>query len=191
STKFIEITNRAEAIDAATWVYNRITNTPASTYTTAATLQVWASDYESPKDQIFGVVGIAIIGPTLGLISKKKKKRSKLQLVIDKKWHKKLSAKEFANLVLETSQRLIAHELRLAGGNVYNLHPDTAAWCLEEPATSIYLAEGEELNVIKSAAKNEHISFQAHTDKETLRMLAITPAINDSFVKEFEVTNLE
>jgi hypothetical protein len=175
----------SEAMTEATWLL-QILDDNATARFTRATLSSWAQNYQAPKDLVLGIVGLAIIGPTLGLIQSKKKKRSQMQVVIDKAWYETHTAKQLTELVQNTSQKVISRELRLAGGNAFRLHPDTAAWCLEEPLTSIHLADTAELALIKEVAEIEKLS---HETSETTA-IAISPTVNDSFISEFAVTEI-
>lgn len=150
-------------------------------------LTTWAYNYQVPQDLIFGVVGLAVIGPTLGLIQSKKKKRSHLQVVVDKKWYTSHSTKQLIELVQTTSQKVLAQELRLAGGNAFRMHPDTAAWCLEEPLTKIFFTDHHELTLLQEVAEIERLS---HTTV-TAVAIALSPTIDDSFVREFNIEEIK
>jgi hypothetical protein len=178
-------TTEDQATRNAHWLLQTLDQTTPARHTRAL-LATWASEWHEPKDLIFGIVGLAIIGPTLGIIHSKKKRRSKLQVVVSKAWSTQHSPAQLAKLLQVTSMTVVARELQLAQGNVYALHPDTAAWCLEDPATRLYLAETAELNTLATVAQREQLS---HHLKPNLA-IAISPTVNDSFVTDFSIEEL-
>ena len=177
---------QTEAIQTANWALQRLDKNPETKYSRGL-LSTWAQDFESPKDLVFGIVGLAIIGPTLGIIKKNKNVLSQLQIVINKSWYENHSAKEVASFVQKISMGVIAKELRLAGGSVLNLHPDTAAWCLEEPLTKIYLSSQTELKSIEKTVQAENLSHQLNKKDDLTIAVAISPTVNDNFVTDFEI----
>jgi hypothetical protein len=121
----------------------------------------------------------------------KKKKKRKSQLVIVDSYYSTLSKKELATLSTRLAQTVISQETRLVGGNVYNLHPDSAAWCIEEALTEIYVGTKntvESLYVITTAEKLSHHSTKdAHGNLQTL---IISPSVNDELVDESEAETI-
>lgn len=179
-------TTRTKAITTANWLLNDL-DTRTDARISRSTLTTWAKDFESPKDLLFGIIGLAVIGPTLGLISSKKKRRSHLQIVIDEKTYGSLTKLEVTKTSQKLSMEVLAKELRLVGGNVFNLHPDTAEWCLAEPATKIFTDTRSGLSELAAAAKAEGLSHSvAHNKKGKLIAIALSPSVNDSFVDESE-----
>ncbi len=173
-----------DAVDTTHWILNTLQTHPEYTHTRGL-LATWAQGYESPKDLVLGIVGVAIIGPTLGLISSKKKKKKKAQLVIEKNYYQSMQKKELAVLTTSLTQALIAQETKLAGGNIYNLHPDSAAWCIEEAVTAIYTDSAENIHSLLQSAKEENVSHLTQKDSVgSIQVLVISPSVNDSFVEE-------
>ena len=154
---------------------------------TRGLLATFAHEYELPKDLVIGIVGLAVIGPTLGIINKKKKHQSHLQIIISDTWHQRHTGKQLIELVQQLSMQVVAKELRYAGGNAFRLHPDTAAWCLEEPLTKIHLCSRSELTTLRVAAVSEELSHYSKTNTG----IALSPTVNENFVQEFEVTTAE
>lgn len=173
-----------KAVLSAYWLLNTLDNQPITSQT-RGTLAIWAQNYESPKDLLFGFVGLAVIGPTLGLINSKKKKRSHMKIIIENEFNQSLSKTQTAALSQKLSMGILAQELRLVGGNAYSLHPDTAAWCLEESKTKIYLVDQAELATLKTACINENLSHQADIVNGAVRAISISPSVNDEFIAEF------
>ena len=75
-------TDQADAMLTAHWIM-RVVQSHPEYRTTAKHLAHWVQNYESPKDVVLGIVGLAVIGPTLGIVNTKKKKKRKSQLVIE------------------------------------------------------------------------------------------------------------
>jgi hypothetical protein len=178
------------AVTVAAWLCKQLSLKPTRTRHTTARLLTWAEPYQAPKDQIFGIVGIAIIGPTLGLIKSKKKKKSRLYTVVSKHWQETHTTAEFTELVTRVNQEVIAHELKLANGNIYDLHPDTAAWCMEEAIIKLFVADDSELQKLAGTAKLEQLSHSTSREDKQLTAIAISPAITDSFLKDFAVSSI-
>lgn len=184
---FVTPSEISEAIITATWLLEEIQNQPTRTRHTAALLQNWSEPYKAPKDQVFGIVGIAIIGPTLGLIKKKKKKKSQLQVIVDSKWHQKHTEAELVSLVQRVSLGVISKELQMAGGNAYRLHPDSAEWCLNDPETKLYIDNNGDLSNIEAVTKGEKLSCFAQKENDQIIAIALSPTINESFTQDFSI----
>jgi hypothetical protein len=180
-------TTADKAFSIANWLHNQIHRHPTRTKHTNAYLHAWVESYQAPKDQIFGIVGIAIIGPTLGLIRSKKKKKSQLHVVVDKKWQTELSAMNFTGEIQKLSMGVISRELKLARGNVYHLHPDSAEWCLDEAVTKVYQAEQPALSELLSFINAEHVPHFARYEDGALVGLAVSPSFNDQLLTDFEI----
>jgi len=176
--------SQADAVATAQWILQTLQTHPE--YKRARGLLAhWAQNYESPKDLVLGIVGLAIIGPTLGIISTKKKKKRKSQLIIEKSYFATLNKTELAILSTQLTQSVIAQETKLAGGNVYNLHPDSAAWCVEEALTQVYTDSLSNLNALLQTAVSDNLSHCAENDAQgNLQALVISPSVNDSLVEE-------
>lgn len=176
--------DQSAAITSAHWLIAALDTHPEFK-TARGTLVHFADNYESPKDFVIGIVGVAVIGPTLGIINNKKKRSNQMQIVIDQNWHAASSEKERLALVQQLSQQVIAKELGFAGGNVYQLHPDSAAWALDDPATKIYVEPSTAITHLQTIARTEKLSHVCSIQEDnTLRAIAISPAVNDGLVHE-------
>jgi len=184
NSKYISPHSAADAVATAHWVIQSLQRHPEYK-ATREMLAHWAQNYESPKDLILGIVGLAIIGPTLGIISSKKKKKRKSQLIIEETYFRSLRKSTVATLSTQLTQTVIAKEIQLAGGNVYNLHPDSAAWCIEEAVTALYTDTAENIAALLATAATEHLSHQVEKDASgTVQAVVISPSVNDSLVDE-------
>jgi len=181
---YLQPIDQTDAISTTNWVLCTLATHPE--YTVArGRLAGWAQHYESPKDLVLGIVGMAIIGPTLGIISSKKKKKRKSQLIIEESFLAQLNKEELALLTTQLTQTVIATEIRLAGGNVYNLHPDSAAWCIEEALTQIYTDTKNNIEKLSKIVATENLSHHVQKDAQgNIQALVISPSVNDSVVEE-------
>ena len=143
------------------------------------------------SEPVPAVVGMAIIGPTLGIIDSKKKKKRKAQLVFEKNALAKLTTPELAKKSLVLTQRMFAIELKQAGGNVHSLHPDSAAWLLEEALSDVYTNSKENLTTLVQALLAENLSHTVEKDTAgNLLSVVISPSVNDSLVEDSEAEML-
>jgi hypothetical protein len=182
--------SQADAVTIARWVIHSLQRHPEYMAVRGA-LSHWAQNYESPKDLVLGIVGLAIIGPTLGIISSKKKKKRKSQLIIEETYFRSLSKTKLATLSTQLTQTVIARETQLAGGNVYNLHPDSAAWCIEEAVTAIYTDSAENIALLLKTVATENLSHA--TEKNAagkIQAIVIAPSVNDSLVDESDAQSV-
>jgi len=183
-SKHIYPTSPADAAATARWVIQSLQTHPEYK-TTQGILAQWAQHYESPKDLVLGIVGLAIIGPTLGIISSKKKKKRKSQLIIEESYFRSLNKIELATLSTQLAQTVIAKETRLAGGNVYHLHPDSAAWCIEEAVTAIYTDSAGNIALLLKTAAAENLSHATEKNADgKIQAIVIAPSVNDALVEE-------
>ena len=177
---------QAEAVQLAQWVISLANTEPA----VRRALATWTKHYEAPKNLAIGIIGIMIMGPTLGILEKKKKKKSQLSVTINQQWYISHTKKELVELVQNLSQKVIARELNQVGGNVYQLHPDSAAWCLGDGSTKLYIDTHNELPQMIHIATNEHLSHTIKTDEDKPIALALSPTINETFLESFAATEV-
>lgn len=184
SFRYVYPYGQSDALSTARWLIQTLQTHPE--YLTArSTLARWAQNRKAPQDLVLGVVGLAIIGPTLGIISSKKKKKRSSQLLIEQSYFKTLCKEELLALALQLTQRVVAAETRLVGGNIYNLHPDTATWCLEEALSKTYIGSHSDLNLLFNTSVTENLSHSAQKDdRGNIQALVISPSVNDSLVDE-------
>ena len=180
-SKHLVATDRVIAVRNANWLLQILSE--GDHPQAQATLSAWAKHYESPKDVAIGIIGIMIMGPTLGIVEKtKKKKKAHLQIVIEKNFYESLSKAELVELCQKHSQEIIAKELRLAGGQVFKLHPDTAEWLLDEPATKIFVDTKENICELKKTLEIESLHYVSDVNN---KIIAVSPSINDELVEDF------
>lgn len=182
-------TYQTQALSTARWILAQL-DQHSEDRVLRNSLATWSRTYQDPKDLIIGIVGLAIIGPTLGLIENTKKTKSHMQVIVNEQTYVTMTPRSCAELVQEVSMQLLARELKLARGNIQNLHPDTAQWCLGDPATKIYTATEKELGELAEAALDEQLSIISKTTKDVFAAVAISPAVHDRFVEDFTVDHV-
>lgn len=155
---------------------------------TTALLVDWVERREVPKDQIFGIIGIAIIGPTLGLIKSKKKKKSQLRIVLPQAVYEATPKAALSTLTHTLSGRTIAAELRLARGRVSALHPDTAEWLMSDHTTTLYTATPTTFTTLATTLTDCALPHVSHQLSESNSALGISPSLSDAFLADFDVT---
>jgi hypothetical protein len=106
--------------------------------------------------------------------------------VFDETWVLSHSARELTTLSLELSQRVVSTELRLAGGHAFRLHPDTAAWCFDEPFTKLCTTTRSTLKKIKAEAATEELPHQTKNNTA----IALSPIIDTDFLTQFDTREL-
>jgi len=175
--------NQHDAIRVTHWLMQELAEQPEA-YTARGALATWASTYKEPKNLVLGIVGLAIIGPTLGLIQNKKKKKTKLQLIIDQDWAATLTPEELVEKTHEISQAVVAKELRSARGKLESMHPDTADWCMAGSGTKMYQLPQSDVELVFSTLVSEQLSHIAIHKNEKLVALGISPSISDTLVED-------
>jgi hypothetical protein len=172
-----------DAIRVTHWLMQELEEQPEA-YSARGALAAWAGTYKEPKNFVLGIVGLAIIGPTLGILDNKKKKKTKLQLVVDETWAQSFTPEQLVEKTHELSQAVIAKELRSARGKLECLHPDTADWCMAGSGTKLYCLPQTQVELICTTLAAEQLSHIAIYQKEKLVALGISPSINDQLVEE-------
>jgi hypothetical protein len=172
-----------DAIRVTHWLMQELEEQPEA-YTARGALATWASTYKEPKNLVLGIVGLAVIGPTLGLIENKKKKKTKLQLVVDEAWAQSFTPQELVEKTHELSQAVIAKEPRTARGKLECLHPDTADWCMAGSGTKLHTLPHTQVELICTTLAAEQLSHIALYHKEKLVALGISPSISDQLVAD-------
>jgi hypothetical protein len=182
--------NQESAVAHTRWLLQTLKHDAKQFPYTKSILAEFAGHYHAPKDQVFGIIGIAIIGPTLGLIKKKKKKKSQLRVIVDAAWYKNLSTKEKIDTVQAAALRAAAHELSRAGGDTNRLHPDTAEWLMAEHETAVYQADTSELQTVNAALHTDNLIYTTQKTANVVNMLTISPSTNQDFIYQFNLKRL-
>jgi hypothetical protein len=173
----------AHADEIADWVLHELATHPEARIARGL-LARWA-DSDEPHNLVLGIVGLAVIGPTLGLIENKKKKRSRLQILISDEYAGRHNAVQLAQKTHKASQQLIATELRRAAGKVTSLHPDTAEWCMGTADTQVTVTDPATLIHVLSEARVQSFPYHCSSSNgRTPELVAISPSVRDEFVND-------
>jgi len=130
-----------------------------------------------PVDVVLGVVGVAIIGPTLGLIKKKKKRRSIVRVVVSRDVTDQATA---AELTTKATTALVRSHLLSAGGSLHRLEPEMAEWFMTDQETKAYTTSGSELQSLAPWLSDAGLPFASVYREERLCALAIPPTVSDA-----------
>lgn len=182
-SKHLMPSDQIEATRTANWLLQELDQRPEANCTRGL-FATWADTYKEPKNAVLGIVGIAIIGPTLGIISTKKKKKRKMQLVLDAAWANNLDTQQLVEKTHELSQTLAAKEIRLACGAVDRLHPDMAQWLLAGSTTKLYLASKTDLVALLTEIETENIPHLAVIEQDEVVAVCVAPSVNDELVDD-------
>ncbi len=183
SSIYITPSEQTAAIRSAHWLLQQLENQPEA-YVARGELSSWADQFEEPKNLVLGIVGLAIIGPTLGLIENKKKKKNRMQLIVDTNWSTSLSTPKLVEKTQSLSQELIAKELRAAQGKLENLHPDTADWCMAGSDTKLYQSDQADIKLIYSVILEDRLQHICLREKGVIVALAISPSVSDEITED-------
>jgi len=172
-----KINNLSEAVIYGRWLLNTVNQSSRSHFTKNILLS-WSQDFEEPKDVVLGIVGLAIIGPTLGLIEKKKKKKSQLKILITENFFKNKTRTQLATFLNRNSLQLLNKELNLVGGKMSNLHPDTFDWWQDGGEIKLMMASNNLIQKLNHKAIKDSLLTILNEEKENFT-LAISPSVGD------------
>ena len=164
------------------WLMQEITLLkPKKTEEAQAVLATWAKNYEAPKDLVLGIVGLAIIGPTLGLIKKRKKGKSQMKVILNQ--HElKQSQKYILDLILEASTGLLGNELAAVSGQANRLDPELADWLFAEHDTATSNATDREIQKILTDLQAESLPHFVTKRDNAISAIAIAPSVSYEFL---------
>lgn len=132
-----------------------------------------------PKAVVLGIVGVAVIGPTLGLVKKKKKRKSLLRVVIAESRTDETLPK-LLSLAQQTALALLSTELHAANGNAYRLEPELADWLFSEHETPLSRLNDIELAHLAQWLKDEQLPHHTHEQDGYITAIAIAPCVSEA-----------
>jgi len=169
------------------WLLDEIETRPTRETVLTKTIIATFRHYEQPKSPLFGIVGIAIIGPTLGLINSKKKKKNQMSVIFSDDFYKGLNVSEVTKTTQKITLRLLGKELLLVQGDTNRLMPETMDWLFSEQETTLAtLPENKNLGELAKFLLEEKLSFEVFTHEEKIVALAISPTVSDEIVSYIE-----
>lgn len=171
-----------DAETKAKWLISELVFYPSiHTDPVAQSLMHWADEHESPKNVVLGIVGLAVIGPTLGLVKKKKKRKSQMRVVIHEYFAETASVGSLTEIAHNATISLLGNELAAVGGDANRLDPEMAEWLFSDQLTTLYTNSEADLDgLITSLEKEKLPHFIVKQDSRDIAV-AIAPAVNDLF----------
>ncbi len=140
----------------------------------------WAHVYEKemPKNIVVGIIGMAIPGPTLGLI----KKKNPMSFLINKKALKNnLLIKEIAQAGVGLVSDIIKETKDLN-----KLDPDVYDWFFSDREFSIYKTNSKNLNEAYDRVKEMGVPVTCIKKEGELIGFATSPVLGTEFFSDFE-----
>lgn len=191
ATPWYAVATEAAAVTRLAWLMEELPHLAPETYhEVVGRFVAFQKDYE-PKALVLGIVGLAIIGPTLGLIKTKKKTRNTMRILVADTYLATASPAALARTATTLSTKLLAQELERAGGNAYRLEPDLAEWCFTDQQTEIATLPNEAtLTAAVTYLQDNNLLYTALSSEEHLIGCALAPAIHESILDELGATRV-
>lgn len=152
-------------------------------------LSTWSSLFTEPEDVVFGIIGLAIIGPTLGLINKKKKINS-LQIVFSNEFLEDSSTSEQISVTHSMSTQIVSEALGFVDGDAYRLEPELRQWLFSDRHLLSGSIKNDELEGILVFLENEKIPCLIEKKNGKTLAIAFPPTINIDIYSDFEAKAL-
>ena len=180
---FVSVWLQPEDNETATartaWLLHELQVRPTGeTYVPRAILKTWADRYVAPKDIAIGIVGIAIIGPTLGIVKKTKRKKKSLRVVMDQSLLTEPVRTQLA-VSHEASTALLADSLLAVEGQAFRLEPDLAEWLFSEQQIKLSTLPSGELYDTLTWLQAEELPVRALHRDGHLVAVAVAPSVRD------------
>ncbi|MGM0482352.1 MAG: hypothetical protein ACQEP6_00605, partial [Patescibacteria group bacterium] len=153
-------------------------------------LKTWQETRNEPQDVVLGIVGLAIIGPTLGIVNKKKKVNS-MQIIFSKNDLEKSSTSECINLAHSASMKLISNSLELVDGDFHRLEPDLQYWFISDQSLSLGVIKNKNLLDISKKLNENGILHYFHKNSNGMSALCISPAVRFNIYNDLNAERLD
>ncbi|MEX0931752.1 MAG: hypothetical protein WDZ88_03300 [Candidatus Paceibacterota bacterium] len=172
--------NEESALERIDWLLAHI-ELQLSTGVAHASSLLWqfkkTFEVTQPKDVLFGIVGFAVIGPTLGLIQKRKK--TPLSIIVredvlenDHVDHTQI----ITRISLEVFERALSH----AHGSTRMIEPEVRNWFYGDKNLARHCATQKTLRTIQKELHASGIPFAIENDEKGVSHIAISPVANMS-----------
>lgn len=179
----------AAAVARTHWLLGEIALRPDGA-AAAAVLTAWRERID-PREAVIGIVGIAIPGPTLGIITTKKKPKSIMPIVTTALTARHTDAAHLATLAIQTSVGLLGQQLRLAGGSAYRLVPELADWCFTEQQTQLVVAPNHTtLEILAQHLAAASLPHYRHEVGGEIVAVAICPSVERDLLAQYPIEDL-
>lgn len=163
------------AQERAFWVL-RETGVYEKSKPAAQMLATWSHHYEEPKDVVIGLIGLAIIGPTLGIVNKKKRV-DVMQVLFSKSQQEKRSVSKYINITNQVSMDLLSKSLRFADGNVSRLEPELQHWFVSDRTLKMGMIGKEGLSKVLDTVKINNVPHSIYKEDRLPVAVAISPSV--------------
>lgn len=180
-----EPANEYRAMQRAQWLLSTLaTSGEYDAPEVMGLLSVWAETREvrKPRHLIIGIVGLAIIGPTLGDISRKKK--SSLPIIINSE-HPRITHDTHRG-AYALSFDILNQSLKSADGNAYRLDPETADWLFADKSYAFYKTSKSKWHALRKEAEEETLPVAIQKDTSGNTLLALPPSVDLSSRADIE-----
>mgnify|MGYP006286829829 CR=1 FL=1 len=183
-TRWLLPRDEIHAEQRARWLLSEIELRPEASAAHAIILD-WREHF-APQEFVIGIVGLAVMGPTMGIIDSKKKPKSQLPVVLTRHQLRTLASRHLCEVVQRASVGLLAKELQMVGGNAYRLEPDLAEWCFSDQPTRLCTVESaKRLDEVHATLRTEGLPYYALANAE--RALAISPSVSPQLLDHLGV----
>ena len=152
-------------------------------------LKTWQKTYEAPQDLVLGIIGLAIIGPTFGIINKKKKVDS-LQILFSEDDLKKSSISGHINLAHSASMELISQSLELVDGDFHRLEPDLQYWFVSDRSLRLGVIRNRSLSSVTEELTKNGVLHCYHKDTGGMSAISISPSVRFDIYDDLNAESL-
>lgn len=152
-----------------------------------APLHGWAKSFEdeSPKNIVVGLVGMAIPGPTMGMI----KKRYSMNFLLS--GYNKIGKKDLVKKSLDASFDIVAANIKNKKGDTNRLEPELYDWLFGDREISFYEASFDKLEEIKSQIKKAGLSFKEVKNNDNFKALVLSPVVDREYFSDLQKIDLQ
>lgn len=171
--------NREEAERRAEWLLKKIATKKIDGAESAVQmLSFWnkVQTDERTKRIVIGFVGVAIPGPTLGYI----KKRKKMPIITRHNLFTSSNV-ELVRNASKASHDVLAQAFTQAGDDMSDLEPDVGDWFFGERELSFYATDAKTLSHINEELSEFNILHTHVADEKGISLVAVSPVVNSDY----------
>lgn len=181
--------NNKEALRRLDWLSYTLQRAPLLHTAARSRIETYAdtkkNTRQDPQDVVLGIVGLAIIGPTLGLI--KKNELTKMCVVL----RNDLEEDEVHTCAHQLPFELLSLETQQADGNVYRIEPTLADWFYGERKTSFHMTDRSSLENLVAQLDSEGIRYATKRTGDAILGIALPPSIDEHFLQSFRTESVQ
>ncbi len=157
---------------------------------TRKVLRTWSGRQEEPKDAVIGIVGIAILGPTFGIIRRKRKLDS-MQVIFSEELIDEMSMSERINFTNQVSMKLLCESLERVNGRVDRLEPELQYWFISDRTLKLGTLKVEQMKEVLRNIENEEVPHTIEEAEGSIKALALSPSVRIDIFEDLEAKGLE